>query len=152
MLATVITGAACPAGIGVAVAIGVGVGVLKGVGLAVGNGVGTTNRVGVAIGVGVGIANIVGVRVGNGVLDGVGKGVLEGVEKGVLVNVGNTVFSGGSLVTTLGTVSLGAWVGSLVDVEPQPTAAARPAVSKPILKTLPGLIGPVCPFTSLLIR
>ncbi len=134
------------------VAMAVGVGVRKGVGLAVGNGVGTTKRVGVAMGVGVGTTNIVGVRVGNGVREGVGKGVLEGKVNGVLVNVGKTVFSGGSLVTTLGTVSPGVWVGPFVEVEPQPTASARPAVSKPILNAVPGLICPACPFSSPLIR
>ena len=140
---------------GVAVAMGVGVGVLKGVGLGVGNRVGTTNLVGVAMGVTVGIKNGVGVMVGNGVLEGVGKGVRVGGLNAVMVTVGKIVISGGTLVTTLGTavaVGSGAWVGSLVAVEPQATAKATPAMSKLLLKTTPGVINPVRPPRRLAIR
>ncbi len=140
---------------GVAVAMGVGVGVLKGVGLGVGKRDGTTNLVGVAMGVTVGILKGVGVIVGNGVLDGVGKGVRVGRLNAVTVMVGKIVISGGTLVTTLGIAVAGdpgAWVGSLVAVEPHPTARATPAISKPLLTTAAGAISPVRPLRRLAIR
>lgn len=154
MLAEVITGVGADA-TGVAVAMGVGVGVLKGVGLGVGNRVGTTNLVGVAMGVTVGIKKGVGVMVGNGVLDGVGKGVRVGRLNAALVTVGNTVISGGTLVTTFGTAVAGdpgAWVGSLVAVDPQPTAKTTPAINKPRLKTSAAFTGPVRLLSRIAIR